>query len=367
MKIAFFGSSLISAYWNGAATYYRGILSALHERGHEIVFYEPHAWDRQKHRDIPDPPYARSVVYPVEEAAQVVSAVKTASVGADLLVKASGVGVFDALLEEAVVELCPAQTLVAFWDVDAAATLERMRNDPSDPLRPLISRYDVVFTYGGGDPVVEAYLELGAKKCVPIYNALDPFTHYAVPIDARFDATLSFLGNRLPDREERVFEFFFKPVRMKPDRRFLLGGSGWQDIAGSYMNVTYLGHVYTADHNAFNSTPLAVLNVCRDSMARCGFSPPTRVFEAAGAGACLITDAWEGVERFLEPGRECLVARNGEEVSEHLHGLGSGRAREIGRAALKRVLGEHTYSQRAAEVEAALRSLGAWESSRLLF
>ena len=367
MKIVFFGSSLVSAYWNGAATYYRGILRALHESGHEIAFYEPDAWDRQKHRDIADPPYARSVVYPAREAGDVLRTVKTAAAGADLVVKASGVGVFDTLLEEAVLELKPPQTVAAFWDVDAAATLERMENNPMDSLRLLIPRYDIVFTYGGGDAVVSAYLKAGAKKCVPIYNALDPSTHYPVAPEARFEATLSFLANRLPDREQRVFEFFFKPARANPDLRFLLGGNGWQDIAGAYANVTYLGHVYTADHNALNFSSLAVLNVCRESMARWGFSPPTRVFEAAGAGACLITDYWEGIECFLEPGRECLVARDGEEVGRHLHALRPQRARTIGEAALKRILGEHTYRRRAAQVEDALRSLGACENSRSSF
>ncbi|MBW8745678.1 MAG: hypothetical protein JF628_15325, partial [Sphingomonas sp.] len=55
MKIAFYGSSLLSSYWNGAATYYRGILRDLASRGYQISFYEPDAFDRQQHRDI-DPP-----------------------------------------------------------------------------------------------------------------------------------------------------------------------------------------------------------------------------------------------------------------------------------------------------------------------
>ena len=176
MKISFFGSSLLSAYWNGAATYYRGILSALFERGHEIVFYEPDAWDRQRHRDLCDPPYARAVVYPANDDATVIEMVKKAAREADLLVKASGVGVFDALLEEAVLELRRAGAIVAFWDVDAAATLERVSQDASDPFRSLIPLYDVVFTYGGGDSVVQSYGRLGAQRCFPIYNALDPAT-----------------------------------------------------------------------------------------------------------------------------------------------------------------------------------------------
>src|SRR6266542_2694625 len=109
LKIAFFGSSLVSAYWNGAATYYRGIIRALHERGHHITFYEPDAFDRQKHRDLGDLTYARSVVYPATDESGLQRALADAR-GVDVIVKASGVGVFDALLEERVLELQSAQT-----------------------------------------------------------------------------------------------------------------------------------------------------------------------------------------------------------------------------------------------------------------
>jgi spore maturation protein CgeB len=357
MKIAFFGSSLLSAYWNGAATYYRGILSALFERGHQIVFYEPDAWDRQSHRDLADAPYAQTVVYPADDDSTVIEMVKKAADESDLLVKASGVGVFDALLEKAVLELRRSGTIVAFWDVDAAATLERISLDAADPFRSLIPLYDLVLTYGGGDAVVQSYRRLGAQRCFPIYNALDPSTHYPAPSDPNYDGALSFLGNRLPDREARVFEFFFRPAQANPRMRFILGGSGWEDAAPAYANVAYLGHVYTAVHNAFNSTPIAVLNVCRESMARCGYSPPTRLFEVAGAAGCLITDAWEGIEHFLEPGRECLVATDGDEVGEHLRQLTRAQAKEIGQAALRRILGEHTYAHRAAELESLLQGL----------
>ena len=357
MRIAFFGSSLVSSYWNGTATYYRGILRALHDRGHAIIFYEPDVPDRQQHRDLENPQYASSVVYSATHPSEVLQTLETAARTADLLVKASGIGVFDALMEEAALELRSRQTTVAYWDVDAAATLERVRDDPSDPFCSLIRYYDVIFTYGGGAPVIEGYRALGAKSCFPIYNALDPSTHYPVAPDSRFNANLSFLGNRLPDREERAFEFFFKPAEKHPELRFLLGGNGWEEVASSYSNISCVGHVYTADHNAFNSTPTAVLNVCRDSMARCGFSPPTRVFEAAGAAACLITDAWEGIENFLEPGKECLVANDGDEIEACLQSLTPDRCRDIGNAALKRVMAEHTYWQRALDVEKALNQI----------
>jgi spore maturation protein CgeB len=357
LNVAFFGSSLVSAYWNGAATYYRGLLRSLSELGYDITFYEPDAYERQAHRDIEDPPWAKVVVYSgtSEDAAR--RALDDAR-GADLIVKASGVGVFDALLEAGVISLRNARNLVAFWDVDAPATLERVQTDLSDPFRALIPQYDVVFTYGGGEPVISAYRALGAQRCVPIYNALDATTHHPVPAEPRFLADLSLCANRLPDREARVEQFFLKAAEALPERTFLLGGSGWGDRPLP-TNVRYVGHVYTRDHNAFNCTPLAVLNVTRDSMTRFGFSPATRVFEVAGAGACLISDAWEGMELFLEPGKEVLLARHGDEVAEQLAKLTPERARAIGEAGRRRILAHHTYEQRAKEVDAVVRGLGA--------
>jgi hypothetical protein len=236
------------------------------------------------------------------------------------------------------------------------STLDRLRSCPLDPLLALVSRYDAVLTYGGGAPVVEAYRSLGARECVPIYNALDPATHHPVEPCAAFAADLAFLGNRLPDREARVEELFLRPARELPSARFLLGGSGWDDVART-ANVEVLGHVYTEVHNAFNCSPRVVLNVSRESMARYGHSPATRVFEAAGAAACIVTDAWPGLERFLEPGREVLVAHGGDDVVHHVRSLDSERARTIGNAARRRVLAEHTYDRRAVEVETVLHEL----------
>jgi spore maturation protein CgeB len=351
-SIAFFGSSLVSAYWNGAATYYRGIVRGLHQRGYDVTFYEPDAYERQKHRDIADPEWARVVVYPADSDEHPLRAVEEAR-HADILVKTSGVGVFDELLEAAVLDARRSGALAIFWDVDAPATLDRMRENADDPLRELIPRYDMVLTYGGGDPVVRGYEAMGARLCVPIYNALDPSTHHAVPPDQRFAGDLGFLGNRLPDRETRVEEFFLGAAARSPNGSFVLGGNGWHDKPMP-SNVRYVGHVYTSDHNAFNVTPRTVLNISRESMARYGFSPATRVFEAAGAGACLITDAWEGIDLFLEPGREVLVASSGDEVAAHVGALTAEAARAIGERARSRVLAEHTYARRVAQLETLL-------------
>jgi spore maturation protein CgeB len=352
MRIAFYGSSLLSAYWNGAATYYRGMLRELAALGYAATFYEPDAFDRQSHRDIDPPDWARVVVYPATEAAAREVVARAAE--ADVVVKASGVGVFDDLLLEGVMAAARPHAVKIFWDVDAPATLAELRRAPDLPLRRILPSLDLVLTYGGGPPVIAAYEALGARRCRPIYNALDPTTHHPVAAQPRFTGDLNFLANRLPDREARVERFFLEPAAALPDRRFLLGGNGWDDKPMP-ANVARLGHLGTGDHNAFNCSSLAVLNVARDSMAEIGFAPATRVFEAAGAGACLITDAWEGVELFLAPGEEVLVARDGQDVAEQLAALTPQRARAIGEAARRRTRAEHTYARRAAEVNALLR------------
>jgi len=354
MRIAFYGSSLLSSYWNGAATYYRGLLCALAARGHAITFYEPDAFDRQSHRDIDPPAWAASVVYPATT--EGLRAVIAEAEAADVVVKASGVGVFDDELLAGVTASARPDAIRLFWDVDAPATLAAIAQSPAHPIRQALPRLDAVLTYGGGAPVIDAYLALGARLCVPIYNALDPATHFPVAPAPDLTADLVFLGNRLPDREARVDSFFLAPAAALPDLTFLLAGSGWADKPVT-PNVRRLGHFGTARHNALNSSARAVLNIARDSMAATGFSPATRIFEAAGAGACLLTDHWEGIELFLQPNEEILVARDGADVADHLRALTPARAQAIGARARARILAEHTYDRRAAQVDQLLTDI----------
>jgi spore maturation protein CgeB len=241
MKVFVFGSSLTSSYWNGAATYYRGIYKNLAELGFEITFAEPDAYGRQQHRDEEDFSYAEVMVY---DSPRELPALIDKACDADLVIKHSGVGVDDALLEKLVLQCKSSTAQVAFWDVDAPATLANVEGNVLHPFRALIPEYDYIFTYGGGPRVVEHYLALGARACHPIYNALDPKTHHPVPAGEEYLCDLAFMGNRLPDRELRVEEFFLAAAEQAPECEFALGGEGW----GSKplpANVRWLGHVRT--------------------------------------------------------------------------------------------------------------------------
>ena len=225
-----------------------------------------------------------------------------------------------------------------------------------DPFRRLIPEYDLIFTYGGGPPVVQHYLRLGARSCHPIYNGLDPETHHPVAPDPDLACDLVLVANRLPDREKRVEDFFLRAASLAPEFKFILGGEGWGGKALP-SNVRWIGHVGTGDHNRVNCSARMVLNLNRDSMATVGFSPPTRVFEAAGTGSCLITDSWAGIGTFFTPGKEILVASSAQEIVELLRNTSPEKAQQIGAAMRSRALSSHTYARRAARVHEVLASV----------
>jgi spore maturation protein CgeB len=369
MKLAIFGSSVVSAYWNGAATYYRGMCAALHARGHQIRFVEQDIYDRQQHRDFPhDPPYCEVRVVSGWEALE--RELHAAVAWADLIAKCSNTGAFDREMEAwlAGPATPPAarestrRPPVVFWDVDAPATLAECFQ-PASYLRRLIPGFAAVFTYGGGERVVQSYQALGARRVLPIYNAVDPQEYAPAAPAPDLACDLLFVGSRLPDREARFHHFFLEAARRAPSYRFLLGGPGWDDLVLP-PNVRYLGYCPIPLHPVLNCSARLVLNLNRDSMAATGYSPPTRLFEAAACGACLVTDAWDGIDEFFTPGEEILIADGPEEIVRYLSTITPEQAQAIGARARRRALREHTYASRAALFERMAQELIAAGSAR---
>ncbi len=349
MKIFAFGASILTSYWNGAATYYRGCYKYLARKGYQVTFVSPDAFDRRKHHDEGDFSFVNASYYPPTAAG--IEAMLELAQGADVVVKHSGLGVDDAVLERRILELQP-EAVVVFWDVDAPATLARMSSDANDPFHEDVPRYDAILTYGGGPKARDGYLSAGAKAYYGIYNGLDPETHHPEAADRRYLCDVAFLGNRLPDREARVEELFLRAAALAPEKRFLLGGEGWADKPMP-PNVLYVGHVSTADHNQFNCSAGMVMNVNRASMADFGYSPPTRVFEVSGAGTCMLCDDWEGINDCFEPGKEILVVRTAEDVVAALKHYDEGARKQVGAAFHARGLKDHTYQQRAEQAHQA--------------
>lgn len=351
MRIAFFGASLVSAYENGGATYYRGMLRALANRGHTIRFYEPLSEERLTHRDILDPEWAEIVRYAPD--GEGVEAALDDAGDADIIVKSSGIGVFDDVFEAAVPRSTAGPALSIYWDLEPAATLARLDAEVNHPLRAQLPWYDLVLARYGSDELTEAFLRLGARTCFPVHTALDPETHHPVPTDADCRGSLFYLAHRRSGGDAQVQRGFLDVAASLPGHSFILGGCGWHDVAMP-SNVRYVGYVYTAEHNSYHCSAMAALNLTDAATARLGYAPPARLFEAAGAATCVITDTWPGMEMFFEPEREVLIAHDAAEAIEQLERLSPERAAAIGQRARERACAEHTYERRAAELEALL-------------
>ena len=324
MRIAFYGSSLLSSYWNGAATYYRGLLSDLGRRGHAITFYEPDAFDRQKHRDIDPPPYAEVQGLPRDGRSGPRRDRRGGAGGR------GGQGLGRRRLRRRAAR-GRRRRLAARGDPHLlgrgrprhprrAARERRPRAPPRAPRprpRPHLRRRAA----GGRGlrrlrrPPLRADLQRPRPRDPPSRAGRGSLSRRPV------------LSRQPPSRPRGPGRAVLPGARRPASgRSFLLGGNGWETKAMP-PNVRHLGHVGTREHNGFNASPLAVLNIARDSMAATGFSPATRVFEAAGAGACLLTDAWVGLELFLAEGTEVLVARDGRDVADLVESADA-RARE---------------------------------------
>ena len=356
VNIAFFGSSLVSAYWNGAATYYRGIIRAL-ARARPPTSRSTSRTPTTA-RSTATSPTRRGptvVVYrPTEDGGRS----RALERGARRRPRRQGER-RRRLRRAARGGACSTRGAPADGASGTSTRRRRSTRIEGDPRRPAPRAASRATT--SSSPTAAAtrssarYRALGARDCMPIYNALDPATHHPVPPDPRFARRPRV--PRQPAAGPRGARRGVLPARRPRCCRtgaFLLGGSGWEDKPLPPNVALHRPRLHRRPQRASTARRCAVLNVPARAWPRNGFSPATRVFEAAGAGACLITDAWEGIEEFLEPGREVLVARDGEEVAEHLAGLtaGAGAARSAPRRGARVLRRAHLRAARAAQVGA---------------
>ena len=228
MKIAFYGSSLLSSYWNGAATYYRGMLRALAALGYDITFYEPDVYDRQAHRDIEPPDWCRVVVYDGTVDGAEGGGAEAAE--ADIVVKASGVGYRGRSAAGRGHGRRPAGRDAHLLGRRRAGDAGRAARRAGSSAAPRPARARPGADLWRRRPVVAAYAALGARDCVPIYNALDPETHHPVAARAALRGRPR-LPRQPPARPRGAGRGVLPRARPPrcPDARFLLGGSGWAD------------------------------------------------------------------------------------------------------------------------------------------
>jgi spore maturation protein CgeB len=358
MKLVIFGLSVSSSWGNGHATLWRGLIRALARLGHRVVFYERDVPYYAEHRDLPYLPQGELKLYQRWENTVAAASADLADADVGIVTSYCPDGVAAAELV-----LSAPSAVSVFYDLDTPVTLERLRNGEAVTyIAPGgLAGFDLVLSYTGGTALTDLERLLGAKRVLPLYGSVDPAVHYPVaPVD-RYRADLSYLGTYAEDRQQALIRLLVDPARRLPDRRFLIGGAKYPEAFPWSDNIYFVRHLPPAEHASFYCSSRLTLNVTRAPMAEMGYCPSGRLFEAAACGAPVLTDSWDGLSDFFEPGSEILVASTTSDAIAALE-TSDAELNRIARAARERTLAEHTADRRACELVAAIEGALAVEA-----
>jgi spore maturation protein CgeB len=349
VRIVIFGLTLSSSWANGHATPWRGMLKALARMGHQLTFFERDVPYYRDHRDLAAPGFCQLVLYDAWDA----RAARQAIQDADIAIDTPG-------------------PLHVFYDLDTPVTLAALEqhgvavpNGAHYLTTDLIPEFDLYLSFTGGAVLDELRQRWGARTVAPLYGSVDPEVHAPVahpPQDLR--CALGYLGTYAADRQTGLERLLIEPARRRPDLRFAVIGSLYPDEIGWPANVTRRWHLEPAEHAAFYSASRVSLNVTRESMARHGYAPSGRLFEAAACGSPLLSDWWPGLDAFFQPGQEILVARSSEDALNALR-LSDAELEQIAQAARERTLAQHTGACRARELLQACEAASSRQLSAI--
>ena len=352
MKLVIFGLTVSSSWGNGHATIWRGLCRALARRGHQVVFFERDVPYYSAHRDLFELPGGRLELYGEweENLPRARQHLADADCGIVTSYCPDGIAATELLMSS------PAQKKI-FYDLDTPITLQRLRDgEQLSYLGPRgLADFDLVLSFTGGAALDALKTHLGARHALPLYGSVDPENHRRVPPLENYRADLSYLGTYAEDRQAGLSALLIEPARQLPQQRFLIGGAQYPEAFPWTSNIFFVRHLPPAEHPAFYSSSKLTLNVTRRAMAEMGYCPSGRLFEAASCGTPILSDWWEGLDEFFEPGSEILVAGNTEDAVAALQ-LPDEQLSKISLRARERTLEEHTAECRAREFETALET-----------
>ncbi len=358
MQIVILGLSITSSWGNGHATTYRALARQLASRGHAVTFLERDVPWYAHNRDMPEPAFASTYLY------DSIDELRTTHEGdvrdADLVIVGSyvpdGIAVGEWVTSTA-------QGVTAFYDIDTPVTLAALSNGGADYISTsLIPCYDLYLSFTGGPTLRRLEREFGARMARPLYCSVDTRDYFPESNDARWD--LGYLGTYSDDRQPTLTALMLEPARTLAACRFVVAGPQYPEAIAWPENVTRITHLPPRDHRAFYNAQRYTLNITRADMIRAGWSPSVRLFEAAACGTPIVSDYWDGLEAFFEPGRDILIARSADDTETYLHDVSESERVEVGRRGRERVLARHTAEHRAEELEEYAREAASAGAGR---
>lgn len=315
-------------------------------QGHKIVFFEKDVPYYATHRDLPRGDGYELLLYPDWVAAERLANHHVLHADAAIVTSycPDAKAACNLILNAAV-------PVKVFYDLDSPITLERWQTEGGVDYIPQygLEPFDLVLSYAGGRTLEGLQKHLRARRVAPLYGSVDPDIHKPTRPDSRYESDLSYLGTYASDRQSSLEEFFLQPAKQFPQKRFVIGGALYPDDFPWQNNIHFVRHVAPNRHPAFYSSSRLTLSVTRSAMANTGYCPSGRLFEAAACETPVVSDEWEGLNQFFQPGREILMARTADDVAALL-ALDPRELKKIGRAARERVLEEHTAERRSKQM-----------------
>ncbi len=353
MNLVVFGLTVSSSWGNGHATLWRGLIAALTQAGHRVTFFERDVSYYAQNRDLTELGAGGTLVL-YREWEDVAAQARRAADAADAALVTSfcpdGVAASALVVDSRARVRC-------FYDLDTPVTLDRLEAGEAVPYLGAqgLAGFDLVLSYTGGAALDALRSRLGAARAVAFYGWADPEVYRVVPVQPRYAAGLSYLGTYAADRQATLERLFIAPARARAEARFVIGGAQYPADFPWTPNIFFVRHLPPAEHPALYSSSRITLNVTRAAMARMGWCPSGRLFEAAACGCPILSDSWPGLADFFEPGREIMVAGD---TAEALDALDSGpdALALLAARARERVLAEHTAAHRARTLEALLQA-----------
>lgn len=351
LNVVILGLSITSSWGNGHATTYRGLVRGLVGRGHEVLFLEREVPWYADNRDLPRPPYCRAEIY--------LSLTDLKRRFGDEVKSADAVIVGSYVPEGTAVGrwvTSSAGGVTVFYDIDTPVTLAQVEREESTYISAeLISRYHLYLSFTGGPLLDRIEREYHAPAALPLYCSVDADLYFHYETEQKWD--VGYLGTYSGDRQPLLDLLLLEPARRWKAGRYVVAGPQYPTTISWPRNVQRIVHLNPSEHCAFYNSQRFTLNVTRADMVRAGYSPSVRLFEAAACATPLISDYWEGLERFLEPGKELLVSRSPEDTLRYLHEVTDAERRSLGERAQARVLARHTSAHRAAELEGYINDI----------
>jgi spore maturation protein CgeB len=247
----------------------------------------------------------------------------------------------------------------AFYDIDTPITMSQLRDcgRTSYLLAEQIPEFDIYFSFTGGPALLELQRRFRARRAVPLYCSVDPEKYRSLPVSARFECDLSYMGTYAPDRQPKIEQLLCEPARHLPGSKFIVAGPQYPTEIAWPSNVKRILHLEPKFHPLLYSSSRMTLNATRRDMVMTGYSPSVRLFEAAACGAAIASDNWPGLEDFFIPGAEILLPTDSQDMVRYISEMDSAELTKIGRAAQGRVLAEHSNAHRAIEFESEVASV----------